>query len=105
VSSDFHLYRRDLLAGSTVLIDSDTNNSGSLLNTTPVPSFSADGQLVAFESVDAKLVPRDANRSLDVFVRNIGSNTTELISARAPALPSPTADAPNTLSPFSVSCE
>jgi hypothetical protein len=63
-SGDFHLYRRDLQAGSTVLLDSDTNNSGSLLNTTPVPSLSADGQLVAFESVDAKLVPRDANRAL-----------------------------------------
>jgi hypothetical protein len=105
VSSDFHLYRRDLLAGSTILLDSATNNSGALLNTTPVHSLSADGQLVAFESTDAKLVDRDSNRSLDVFVRNIGSNSTELISARAPALPSPTVDAPNTLSPFSVSSD
>jgi hypothetical protein len=105
VSSDFHLYRRDLLAGSTVLIDSDTNNAGSLLNTTPVPSFSADGQLVAFESVDAKIVPRDANRSIDVFVRNIGSNSTELISVRDAALPSNSPNAPSTLSPFSVSSD
>jgi Tol biopolymer transport system component len=38
-------------------------------------------------------------------VRNIGSNSTELISARATALPSPTVDAPNTLSLFSVSSD
>jgi hypothetical protein len=105
VSSDFHLYRRDLLAGNTVLLDSNTNNSGALLNTAPISSISPDGQLVAFESSDAQLVGRDSNRSLDVFVRNIGSNSTELISARATALPSPTVDAPNTLSPFSVSSD
>src|SRR6266850_2154490 len=105
VSSDFHLYRRDLLAGSTALLDRNTNNSGALINTAPIPSLSADGQLVAFESTDAKLAGRDSNRSLDVFARNIGSNSTELISARAPALPSPTVDAPNTLSPFSLSSD
>jgi Periplasmic component of the Tol biopolymer transport system len=103
VSSDFHLYRRDLLAGSTVLLDSNTNNSGSLLNTMPVPSLSADGQLVAFESVDAKFVPRDANRSLDVFVRNIGGNSTELVSVRDAVLPSNSPNGPNTLPAFSFS--
>jgi hypothetical protein len=105
VSSDFHLYRRDLQAGSTILLDSDTNNSGALLNTTPIPSVSADGQLVAFESVDARLVPRDPNRSLDVFVRNIGSNSTELVSVRAAHLPSNSPNAPNTLSLFSVNSD
>ena len=105
VSADFHLYRRDLQAASTVLIDSDTNNAGSLLNTAPIPSFSADGQLVAFESSDAKLVSRDSNRSLDIFVRNMGGNANELISVRAPALPSNSPNAPNTLSLFSVSSD
>ena len=105
VSSDFHLYRRDLLSGSTVLLDADTNNSGALLNTAPVPSLSADGQLVAFESADGKIVPQDSNRNLDVFVRNIVGDRTELISTRASALPSNTLDAPNTLSLFSVSAD
>jgi dipeptidyl aminopeptidase/acylaminoacyl peptidase len=76
-----------------------------LLNTTPIPAFSADGQLVAFESSDAKLVGRDSNRGLDVFVRNIGSNSTELISARDATLPSNSANGPNTLSPLSVSLD
>jgi len=105
VSGDFHLYRRDLQAGSTILIDSSTNDSGALLNTTPIPAFSADGQLVAFESSDAKLVPRDPNRSLDVFVRNIGSNSAELISVRDSTLPSNSPNGPNTLSLFSVSSD
>jgi hypothetical protein len=105
LSGDFHLYRRDLQMASTVLLDSDTNNSGSLLNTAPVPSLSGDGQFVAFESSEAKLVPRDPNRSLDVFVRNIGSNSTELISIRASALPSYSPNGPNTLSLFSVSSD
>jgi hypothetical protein len=55
--------------------------------------------------VDPRLAQRDSNRSLDIFVRNIGSNSTELISARATALPSPTVDGPNTLSLFSVSSD
>lgn len=105
LSGDFHLYRRDLQMASTVLLDSDTNNSGSLLNTAPVPSLSGDGQFVAFESSDAKLVQRDPNRSLDVFVRNIGSNSTELVSVRASALPSSSPNGPNTLSLFSVSSD
>jgi hypothetical protein len=103
VSSDFHLYRRDLQAGSTVLIDSDTNTSGSLLNTAPIASFSPDGQLVAFESSDPKLVPRDSNCSLDVFVRNIGGSSTELVSVRDSTLPSNSPNGPNTLSAFSFS--
>lgn len=105
VPADFHLYRRDLLAGITVLLDTDTNNSGALLNTAPIPSLSADGQLAAFESSDPKLAGRDSNRNLDVFVRNIGGNTTELISARAAALPANSPNAPNTLSLFSVSSD
>lgn len=103
VSSDFHLYRRDLQAGTIVLVDSDTNNSGAFLGTTPIPSLSADGQLVAFESADPKLVPRDSNHSLDVFVRNIGSNSTELISVRNSALPSNSPNGPNALPAFSFS--
>lgn len=105
VSSDFHLYRRDMVAGSTTLLDADTNNAGALLSTAPIPGLSSDGQLVAFESADAKLVSRDSNRSLDVFVRNIGSNLTELISARALGLPSGSDGAPNTLSLFSVNSD
>ena len=105
LSGDFHLYVRDIQAGSTALVDSDTNGVGVTLNTAPVPSLSADGRYVAFESPDTKLVPRDSNRSLDVFVRDISSNATELVSSRAAALPSNAPNAPNTLSLFSVSSD
>jgi len=105
IPGDFHLYVRDLQAGKTTLVDADTNGFGVTLNTTPVPSMSADGRFVAFESPDLKLVPRDFNNSLDVFVRDISSNATELVSSRAPALPSSSPSGPNTLSLFSVSSD
>jgi Tol biopolymer transport system component len=103
LSGDFHLYVRDTQAGSTVLVDTDTNGVGVTLNTVPVPSFSADGRFVAFESPDPKLVPRDSNRNLDVFVRVMSSNATELVSSRAAALPSSSPNGPSTLPAFSFS--
>jgi Tol biopolymer transport system component len=101
----FHLYLRDLQAASTVLIDADTNAAGASLKTSPIPSMSADGRFVAFESADPRFVPRDSNRNLDVFVRDTSSNATELISCRASALPSNAPNWANTLSLFSVSSD
>ena len=43
-------------------------------------SLSDDGQFVAFYSFATNLVPGDDNASEDIFVRNIGTGSTELIS-------------------------
>ena len=44
------------------------------------PSISADGQAIAFESKATNLVVGDSNSSVDVFVRDRGSSTTERVS-------------------------
>src|SRR5262245_8151452 len=44
------------------------------------PSVSADGRFVAFVSVGTNLVPGDTNGSLDVFVRDRQTGTTERVS-------------------------
>lgn len=96
----FHLYNRDLQAGTTLLIDADTNGMGSTPNLMTFPRMSDDGSVVAFECLDGSLVPNDNNHAYDVFARNVATNSTELISAGLPGLPSLT---PNGSSAFSVS--
>lgn len=46
-------------------------------------SISADGRFVAFRSYGANLVPRDTNRTFDLFVRDRGSRLTERVNVSA----------------------
>ena len=97
----FHLYVRDLRAGTSVLVDADTNGVGSTPNMMTFPRMSDDGSVVAFECLDGSLVANDNNRAYDVFARNLATSSTELISAGLPGLPSLT---PNASCVFSSSC-
>src|SRR5437016_8661825 len=103
VIGDYHLYIRDVQAGTTSLVDSDTNGIGSSAGPSTAPRLSDDGRLVAFESLDANLVNYDRNHDLDVFLRDAAAGTNELISARHPALPSASPNGPSLLSSFSIS--
>jgi hypothetical protein len=87
LAGSFHLYLRDVQAGTTWLVDADTNGIGSGVDSTAVPGLSADGQSVAFESVQRNLVPNDNNGDYDVFLARPFAGATELISAHHPALP------------------
>ena len=64
-------YLRDVAAGTTILINADTNSAsagdGSMLSL----GLSSDGQCVAFDSSLSSLVMNDDNRGYDVFLRNI----------------------------------
>ena len=92
------LYLRNMTAGTTSLVNADTNGVSfgdiSMQNI----ALSQDGQFVAFESIQPSLVANDCNRDFDVFLRNVGTGTTELISTRHPSLPSLTADGQSTFS-------
>ena len=103
LAGDYHIYRRDVPAGITTLIDADTNGTGSPITASTIPNMSSDGRFIAFESFDANLVPDDRNHAFDVFVRDLTTNAFDLISARDPALPSVTPNGPNTISPFALS--
>ena len=103
LSSGFHLYRRDMLAGVTRLVDVDLNGIAAGVSPTTVPSFSADGSLVAFDSDGTNLVLNDRNEAIDVFVGNVTNPTVELVSVRNSALPSQTPDGLSGISQQSVS--
>jgi hypothetical protein len=101
LAAGFHLYVRDLQAGTSVLVDADTNGVGSTPNLMTFPSMSDDGSVVAFDCLDGSLVANDNNRAYDVFARNLATSSTELISAGLPGLPSLT---PNASCIISSSC-
>ena len=104
VAGDFHLYLRDCLAGSTILLDADTNGFGFPKDFMNPARLTPDSRLIVFDCsdeypatniynqppafADHSLVPGDNNRAFDVFVRDLTANTIELISARQSALPS-----------------
>ena len=64
------VYLRDLQAGTTVRVSVDVSGSDAA-GSSQLPSISADGRYVAFESDAPDLVPLDANGKTDVFVRDL----------------------------------
>jgi Tol biopolymer transport system component len=84
-SGRWHAYRRDLLTGTTALVSvaadgaSEANDS---LNTFNTLAITPDARLIAFASFGTNLLAvADANGTIsDVFVRDMVSETTELVS-------------------------
>ncbi len=118
VAGDFHLYLRDLLAGTTTLLDADTNGFGFPKDFMNPARLTPDGRYVAFDCTgempatnvynqpyaiaNRSLVPNDNNHAYDVFVRDLTTNTIELVSVRQPALPSQTPGGSGAAAIFSV---
>ncbi len=73
------VFLHDRAAGTTILVSvaigGGPGDQGSYL-----PTVSADGRYVAFESLATDLVPADANGKADAFVRDVVSGTTSRIS-------------------------
>ena len=105
LAGDYHFYLRDLQAGTTALLDADTNGVGSPLSPISVPSLTADRLFVAFDCVDGNLVPNDRNHASDVFVRDLGAGATDLVSAHHPGLPTVTGNGPSSLALASISAD
>ena len=105
LTGEYHLYLRDTQAGGTRLLDADTNGVGSLVSPAAIPRLSAQAGFVAFECGDGSLVPNDCNRDSDVFVRDLGDDHVELISARHPDLPSLSPNGPSWLGTSPVSSD
>jgi dipeptidyl aminopeptidase/acylaminoacyl peptidase len=74
-----HVFVRDLLTGTNILISQATNgyaaNSSSL-----EPAISADGRLVVFTSLASDLSPGVTNNQQQIFLRDWQAGTTQLIS-------------------------
>ncbi len=76
------VFRRNDQAGITELVSVDTN--GNRANgSSSSPSISADGRYVTFSSTASNLAGGDANGSQDVFLRDMQSGITTLVSVDA----------------------
>jgi Tol biopolymer transport system component len=91
VNASTDVFVRDLQVGTTTLVSRASGPAGAPSDgASSEPSISADGRFVAFESDALNLSDEDA-AFVDVFVRDLQTNTTTLV-ARASA--SATADGP-----------
>lgn len=74
------VYVRDLQSGATQLVSVKLDGTGSGNNTSGNPMISADGRFVAFESAASDLVANDDNANLDVFLRDLQTGVTTLVT-------------------------
>jgi len=74
------VYVRDLLSGSNLLVSVDASGTWSGNGPSGEPTISSDGRFVAFSSSASNLAPRDTNNASDVFVRDLLTGTTALVS-------------------------
>lgn len=74
------VFVRDLQAGTTTLVSVKPDGSGSASGASGTPSISANGRWVSFASVAEDLVANDGNGAEDVFVRDLQTGTTTLVS-------------------------
>jgi Tol biopolymer transport system component len=74
-----NVFVHDRQTGVTSLVS--VSHSGAVSHgPSTSPSISGDGTLIAFESLSSDLVDSDTNAAKDVFVRNLTTNTTVLVS-------------------------
>ena len=104
-NGEFHVYVRNLQTGTTKLVSADMENNGSGEAGLAIPTISADGRYIAFDSQDDSYVPNDSNQAYDVFVRDIVADTTELISQSYPPLRPLTANNLSSVSANSISAD
>ena len=76
------IFVRDMVNGTTELVSltSDGSTTPGVNDWSALPSISADGRYVAFESPSPWLVGGDFNNTTDVFVRDRAAGTTERVS-------------------------
>jgi len=82
-----NFYLRDTQANQTKLLNVAASGLGSVANPWTPPVMSADGRYIAFTCADGNLVANDSNQATDVFVRDMLSATSELVSLREFSLP------------------
>lgn len=82
-SSANQIYVRDLIGSTTVLASRAPGLEGAPGNgISTTPAISADGSTVAFASLATNLAP-DGTATSNVYVRDLGAETTELVSRRS----------------------
>ena len=80
-SSPQDIYLRDRVGDTTTLVSRATGSPGVKANAATVnPSISADGRYIAFQSNATNLHPDDTSSGTDIFVRDVWTETTILVS-------------------------
>jgi Tol biopolymer transport system component len=75
------VYVRDLETGTTILVSRATGATGVKANGESFnPTISGDGRYVAFASDANNLSPSDTDTNIDVYVRDLVTGTTSLVS-------------------------
>ena len=77
------VFVRDLPSGRTTLASVNLTGVGGGNDYSGVPGLSADGRLIVFESTASNLVADDTNGVADVFVRDLATGQTRLVSVPA----------------------
>jgi uncharacterized repeat protein (TIGR01451 family) len=77
------VYLRDVTAGTTTLISANAAGTADGNSSSGGGTLSPDGTKVAFSSYATDLGPTDTNGTWDVYVRNLTTGTTSLVSANA----------------------
>lgn len=73
-----NVLRHDMQTGANLLISADAEgNAASISNG---PEFSSDGRWVVFSGADNILVPTDTNMKNDVYLKEIETGVTEIVS-------------------------
>lgn len=102
----FHLYLRDLSTGQTTLCSaSPEGGKTSLPIASATPLLTSDARRVFFSAPDGSLVAADRNQACDVFVREVGTESFELVSVRPPELPSRTPPLSSSLNSAALSAD
>ncbi len=84
-----NVFVRDLESGVTSLVSVNTSGVGGGNEDSNFPTISSNGQFIAFESRASNLVPGDTNNAMDVFLRDLVSGTTSLVSVNTNGTTSP----------------
>lgn len=77
------VYVRDLTAGTSTLVSTNAAGTDSGNDASGLPELSRDGTKVVFESVANDLGPTDTNTDVDIYVRDLTSGRTTLVSVNA----------------------
>jgi Tol biopolymer transport system component len=101
LAAGFHMYVRDLQAGATQLLDTDTNGVGAGVDSMAAPAMSADGSVVVFDCTG--LLSDNRHLIDDVFAHTVASGVNELASASDPDLVSQTPNGSSGFTSFGTS--
>src|SRR2546427_76073 len=77
------IFLRDLASGTTTLVSVNTSGSGVGNGASSNPAITPDARFVVFESAADNLTANDTNGIADVFMRDLETGTTKLVSVAA----------------------